>query len=201
MTFIPLTKDQWVFCQILYKKYLLFKIAHLILMTFTIVIIVVGMVHMINRLGSGNDGLLIIRMLSSLVRILAMITGIIYLVSGYKKSSAKYYKIFFCLMMLALVFRLLVFITNKESTVMMLGAIVTISLACILMLGKDLGRNVSFILLAILLVIEILLLLPVGITGVSLGQLGGELSMFMLYGTAGFMITAKYIDKSLRGSN
>ena len=183
------------------KKYLPFKIAHLILMTFTTIVTIVGMVHMIKRFGGDINGLLTIRMLSSVVRILAMVVGVVYLVSGYKKSSAKYYKLFFCLMMIALVFRLLVFITTGKSTIMIIGAVATIVLAIVLMAGKNLGRNISYALLAILTVIEILLLLPVGISGISLGQLGGELSMFMLYGTAGFMITAKYLDKSLRGSN
>ena len=183
------------------KKYLPFKIAHLILMALTTIITIVGMVNMIKRFGGDMNGLLSIRMLSSIVRILAMVVGIIYLVSGYKKSSARYYRLFFCLMMIALVFRLLVFITTGKSTIMIIGALATIILAIVLMIGKNLGRNVSYALLAVLIIIEILLLLPVGLSGISLGQLGGELSMFMLYGTAGFMIVAKYLDKSLRGTN
>ena len=183
------------------KKYIPFKIAHLSLMTLTIVITLVGMIQMAKKFGTGIDGLLVIRLLSSAVRILAMVVGILYLVSGYKKSSAKYYKLFFCLMVVALVFRLAVFITNKLSTLMIVGAVATIILAIVLMAGKDLGKNVSYSLLAALVIIEILLKLPLGLSGVSIGQLGGELSMFMLYGTAGFMITAKYIDKALRGSN
>ena len=183
------------------KKYLPFKIAHLILMALTTIITIIGMINMIKRFGGDMNGLVIIRMLSSVVRILAMVVGIIYLVSGYKKSSAKYYKLFFCLMMIALIFRLLVFITTEKNTIMIIGAVATIILAIILMIGKNLGRNKSYALLAILIIIEVLLLLPVGITGISIGQLGGELSMFMLYGTAGFMIVAKYLDKGLRGSN
>ena len=182
------------------KKYLPFKIVHLILMSMTTVITLVGMVHMVKRFGTGMDGLLILRLLSSAVRIMAMAVGILYLVSGYKKSSAKYYKLFFCLMIIALVLRLLVFITNKESAVMLLGGILTIVLACILMAGKDLGRNKSIAFLVSLLIIEILLMLPIDISNISFGQLGGELSMFMLYGTAAFMVAAKYIDKSLRGT-
>jgi len=183
------------------KKYLPFKIAHLILMTLTTVITVVGMIQMIRRFGTGINGVLTIRMLSSAVRILAMIVGILYLVSGYKKSSAGYYKLFFCLMTIALAFRLLVFITNKESTLRIIGAVITIIVAIVLMVGKNLGRNVSVALLAFLIIIDILLMLPINLSGVSFGQLGGELSMFMLYGTAGFMIAAKYIDKALRGTN
>ena len=83
---------------------------------------------------------------------------------------------------------------------MIIGAVVTIILAIILMAGKDLGRNVSFAILAALIIIEVLLKFPISLSDISIGQLGGELSMFMLYGTAGFVITAKYIDKTLRGS-
>lgn len=182
------------------KKYLPFKIAHLILMTLTTVITVVGMVQMVKRFGTGIDGLLTIRLLSSAVRIVAMIVGILYLVSGYRKSSAGYYKLFFWLMMISLVFRLLVFFTNKVNTAMILGGVLSIVLACLLMAGKDLGRNVSVILLISLVIIEVLLKFPISLSDISIGQLGGELSMFMLYGTAAFMVAAKYIDKSIRGT-
>ena len=182
------------------KKYTLFKMIHLILMALTILVTLIGMVQMTMKLGSGNDAVVAVRLLSSLVRILAMVVGILYLISGYKKSSAGYYKLFFWLMMIALVFRLLVFITRKADTLMLVGGVITIILAFVLMAGKDLGRNLTFCLLALLIIVEIALKFPIGLSDVSIGQLGGELSMFMLYGTAGFMATAKYIDKSLRGS-
>jgi hypothetical protein len=95
----------------------------------------------------------------------------------------------------------MVFVTNKVNTAMMIGGAVTIILSIVLTLGKDLGRNVSFAILALMIIIEVLLKFPISISDISIGQLGGELSMFMLFGTAGFMIAAKYIDKSLRGSN
>ena len=166
----------------------------------TIVITFVGIIQMTKRLGTGTDGVVMIRLLSSAVRVSAMVVGILYMTSGYKKSAAGYYKLFFCLMVISLIFRLMVFITNKVNTLMIIGAVVTIILAIILMAGKDLGRNVSFAILAALIIIEVLLKFPISLSDISIGQLGGELSMFMLYGTAGFMITAKYIDKTLRGS-
>lgn len=97
------------------KKYMPFKIAHLVLMTLTIVITLVGMIQMTKKFGGGSDVAVIIRLLSSVVRIMAMFVGILYLVKGYKKSSAVYYKMFFWLMMVALVFRFIVFITRKEN--------------------------------------------------------------------------------------
>ena len=183
------------------KRYLPFKIAHLVLMSLTIIVTLVGMIQMARKFGTGIDGVLVIRLISSVVRIAGMVIGIIYLVSGYKKSSAKYYKLFFCLMTIALFFRQMVFVTNKVNTAMMIGGAVTIILSIVLTLGKDLGRNVSFAILALMIIIEVLLKFPISISDISIGQLGGELSMFMLFGTAGFMIAAKYIDKSLRGSN
>ena len=182
------------------KKYTAFKMIHLILMALTILVTLIGIVQMVTKFGGGNDAIVAVRLLSSLVRIMAMVVGILYLISGYKKSSASYYKLFFWLMMIALVFRLLVFITRKADTLMLVGGVITIILAFVLMAGKDLGRNVTFGLLALLIIVEIALKFPIGLSDVSIGQLGGELSMFMLYGTAGFMATAKYIDKSLRGS-
>lgn len=183
------------------KKYLPYKVLHMALMVATMLVTAVGLFQMLGRIGGGNDWPLLIRIVSSITRIIAMGVGILYLVSGYKKSSAKYYKLFFCLMTIALVFRQMVFVTNKVNTAMMIGGAVTIILSIVLVIGKDLGRNVSFALLALLIIIEVLLKLPISFSDISIGQLGGELSMFMLFGTAGFMITAKYIDKSLRGSN
>ncbi len=182
------------------KKYRPFKLAHLILMALTIVITLAGMVNMTRRLGGGIDGLLTLRLVSSAIRIFAMSVGILYLVSGYKKNSAGYYKLFFWLMVICLVLRLMVLYTNNVNTLMLIGGAATIVLAFVLMAGKDMGRSVSYALLAALVIIEILLKLPFSFSNLSIGKLGGEFSMFMLFGTAGFMITAKYIDKSLRGS-
>ena len=94
----------------------------------------------------------------------------------------------------------MVFVSTGKSVIMIIGSILTIILAFVLLVGKDLGRDVSLILLTALIVIEVLLKLPFSLNDVSIGQLGGELSMFMVFGTAGFMITAKYIDKELRGT-
>ncbi len=182
------------------KKYLPFKIIHLVLMVATLLITVVGLFQMFRKLGSGQDWALLVRMISSIVRIMAMVVGIIYLVSGYKKSSAGYYKLFFCLMVVVLILRTMVFLANGMNAIMVAGSILTIIIAFVLLVGKDLGRDVSLILLTAMIVIEILLKLPFSFEGMSIGQLGGELSMFMMFGTAGFMMTAKYIDKELRGT-
>ena len=94
----------------------------------------------------------------------------------------------------------MVFFTNGVSTFMIIGSIVMDVLAAILLFGKDLVRDMSLILLTAMIIIEVLLKLPFTFKDISIGQLGGEFSMFMLLGTAGFMLTAKYIDKSLRGT-
>ena len=64
---------------------------------------------------------------------------------------------------------------------MLVGGVITIILAFVLMAGKDLGRNVTFGLLALLIIVEIALKFPIGLSDVSIEQLGEELSMFMLY--------------------
>ena len=99
------------------KRYLPFKIAHLILMSLTIIVTLVGMIQMARKFGTGIDGVLVIRLISSVVRIAGMIIGIIYLVSGYKKSAASYYKLFFCLMTIALFFRQMVFVIRQAPVI------------------------------------------------------------------------------------
>jgi len=170
------------------------------LMVATMLVTAVGLFQMLGRIGGGNDWPLLIRIVSSITRIIAMGVGILYLVSGYKKSSAGYYKLFFCLMVVVLILRTMVFLANGMNAIMVAGSILTIIIAFVLLVGKDLGRDVSLILLTAMIVIEILLKLPFSFEGMSIGQLGGELSMFMMFGTAGFMMTAKYIDKELRGT-
>ncbi len=182
------------------KKYLPYKVLHMALMVATMLVTAVGLFQMLGRIGSGNDWPLLIRIVSSITRIIAMGVGILYLVSGYKKSSAGYYKLFFCLMVVVLILRTMVFLANGMNAIMVAGSILTIIIAFVLLVGKDLGRDVSLILLTAMIVIEILLKLPFSFEGMSIGQLGGELSMFMMFGTAGFMMTAKYIDKELRGT-
>ena len=183
------------------KEYLMFKIIHLMLMCATIVLTVIGLIQLMNGPDENLDGAMLIRIISGVVRILAMDVDVLYLVSGYKKRSAIYYKLFFALTMVALILRILIFLTNGASIIMIIGSIVTTILTAVLLFGKDLGRDRSLILLTVTIIIEVIMKLPIGFSDISIAQLGGEFSMFMLLGTAGFMLTAKYIDKSLRGTD
>jgi len=89
---------------------------------------------------------------------------------------------------------------NKANTLLLICSIVSLILSLVLFLKKDLGRNYSLILFITLFLIEIVIKFPFMTNDASIRRMGNELSMFMLFGTAGFMISAKYIDKELRGT-
>ena len=182
------------------KKYLPFKIIHLILMFIVAVMTFIDLIKMTRQLGSTIDLNLLIDMAFGIVNIMAMDVGILYLVSGYKKNSAMYYKLFFGLLSVALVIRIVLFLMNKANTLLLVCSIVSLILSLVLFLKKDLGRNYSLILFITLFLIEIVIKFPFMTNDASIRRMGNELSMFMLFGTAGFMISAKYIDKELRGT-
>ena len=182
------------------KEYLPFKVAHLILMGITIVITCIDLFQMISGLRDGKDLLVMLRLFSDVVRIVAMMIGLIYLVTGYKKSSANYYKYFFVMLILAEISRLLVLFVRDSNILLLISGSVSVMLSIVLLAKKDLGRNRSLIVLFVLIVIELVIGIFMALQNVTLGQLGSDFSMLMLLGTAGFMISAKYIDKELRGT-
>ena len=71
------------------KKYLPVKIVHIALMT---VALMISVISMIKLLQTGKDS--VYYFLVNITKILALLSGIYYIMDGYKKADASYYKTF-----------------------------------------------------------------------------------------------------------
>lgn len=140
-------------------------------------------------------------MINFVFYILSLVFGMLYLVKGYTKQAAVYYKVF--LTMNAIPH----FIEAYSSTIypgFSIGTVVRIVqgiLLLVLAFGKDLGRTNSWILFCVLLVCEVLYSqFIIGPRGHFMVTMALTLINLMLLGTVGVAIKGKYDDKDARGT-
>lgn len=141
-----------------------------------------------------------------LTRILAFVFGFIYLILGFKKNAATYYKLFMWCLVISTVFSVCMItrVTEHNNFVLLLLC-VRLVLFTVLAVGKDLGKNTTYILIYVLLAISIYAgfdSLQLAKTGSTFG-IGASLDNIvqaLLVGTAGIMVAEKYIDKASRGA-
>lgn len=138
--------------------------------------------------------------------IVAIVASLIYLIYGYKKSAAIYYKITMGLLTLA---QALDVINIMNTTITPLSSCLLQVLALILMTiiatAKDMGEKNTTILVLLLVTLRIASL---GIVIYHLPMMSTErvnilttsLSNLLFAGTVGLMAMAKYEDKEARGS-
>lgn len=183
------------------KKYLPFKIAHLVFMVIAIGLVVFSIVNIANDpLGD------IISYLQGGSALLALISGFIYIISGYKKNAAAYYKGYVWILLIAEGIAMCVSISNGTNYIVKFVKMATVVLFTILATGKDLGKKKSYSLAGTLFVIEVALLvrslikfLP-GIDATLLPYIFEPIEHVVLTITTIFMVCGKYIDKESRGA-
>ena len=183
------------------NKKTLIKIIHSILIIVTTIMCVISLINA----SPANDG--VNENLTSFINfsyIVALVASIFYLLSGYKKNSASYYKITIGLLMLAQA----LYIVNMFYSNMMIAEILlhVISLILIVVLAsvKDFGKKNSNIVVILLALCRIVLLIISynhlsSLGNLSITNLCTEISNLLFVGTIGLMVDAKYEDKRERG--
>ena len=145
---------------------------------------------------------------STLMVMVMLLTGILYLVHGYKKNAAVYYKAFILLMVLVTLIDL---ITNMVCTTMNVLLIIRCALFAIkiiflllLAFGKDLGRKKAWIILYVIIGLDIagmiVLLIIMSGTGFDFSLIGA-IAALVADVTLGLAIHGKYDDKASRGTH
>ena len=174
------------------EKYRSLKIVQMILITAAIIVTSISIIEQI--MGEG----ILLYILLDLCKTICLFCGAIYMMFGSKKDVAAFYKSFIAFYIVTLLLRIVISFVDGISPLQAICSIV--SLICLLGLEfvKDLGKDKSSILYAVLFVSEVIMALPSFLTKNIQIAITGITSLLML-GTFGLMITFKYIDKASRG--
>ncbi|MBQ0083395.1 MAG: hypothetical protein KBS52_01330 [Clostridiales bacterium] len=141
------------------------------------------------------------------LNIFTLVAGLIYLVYGYKKNAAIYYKIFMGFLMISqgvLIVELINGNTEPPIYTSIIYAIAFIA-TVILTTAKDFGKAMTASIITVLALCRIAILIinlfsTETFDNTAFCQLSLDIANLLLVGTAAIMIAGKYIDKAQRGS-
>ena len=145
---------------------------------------------------------------STLVVVLMLITGILYLVHGYKKNAAVYYLAFILLLGLVNVLVVLIDVLYTQMTPLIIIKCIVYSAKIIVLLimafGKNLGKKMTWTLLYVVVALDIagmiVMLIYMFQNGFDFAMIG-VVAAIVADVTIGLAIRGKYEDKESRGSN
>ena len=186
------------------NKFLPLKVIHLLCMLAAVVLCLRSLSEISADTTIFSDTGL--RALTYVAEIIAMLTGIMYVLFNYTKAAAIYYKTF---MAIQVVVQAIVGYRQAVGTASPVEAIFTIIpfiALVVLAVGKDLGKVATYIIAGILLIcrVTVLVLAAVAIgtdPGRDFAVISFAVSDIVLAITTGFMVTGKYFDKAARGTN
>ena len=127
---------------------------------------------------------------------ISLLYAIFYILNGYNKNASRYYRSFGILLAITQTFALAMvsFINPKTGNLIVVGLeLITI---LVLVLSEDLGKNKSFVLCLILIILNGVSILMCGGTYVSHCNIFCKFTLSCLYG---ILTYAKYLDKASRG--
>ena len=184
------------------KKYLPLKVIHIALMVVALFISVIAMVTTLQKVITSSASLYYF--LISITKMLALLSGIYYIVNGYKKQDAQYYKLF--------VFFLLAFEVVYTANQMLVGTttllayceLIPLVLMTILAVGKNLGKKNTMIYAGLVFLCKVVICVTnlrqyIGLGTLNLSTTSDLLSSIILALTIIFMAIGKYVDKAERG--
>ena len=171
---------------------------------FSVICIVLYTFSLIRMIINGGVA---IGLISIVLNMVALTVGLIYLLRGYKKEAANYYKAFMWILVVAELFeavaRICSFVNARPFEIF--ACILPFAFFLLLAGAKDYGKKVSFILSIALLLSMILQIIPAVaflrntrsmITYVVIDFIG----QFVIAGITVIMVCEKYIDKEARGA-
>ena len=148
--------------------------------------------------------------LTAVFGLIALISALVYVFLGYKKSAADFFKGFMYIYMLSTFTNILntamAELTDFQSASGIVFSSAIFGLLLILAIGRDMGKVKSFILCGIVIAISLAVLLgslgTMPLSGSLLNRLFAwrALTDVILAATTGLMVYAKYADKTARGT-
>ena len=185
------------------KKYLPLKIIHLIFIVLGLGFYAYTLFGLKNAFPDTKDAVFV--GIFTVATICALISGFLYLVHGYKKNAAAYFKGYVWILLINEIFTI---IWNNEITgSYYLKFIWTICLVLltILTVGKDLDKAKSFTVAGLFFAGKLILLIYFLSKMQALGSAGinvvlGAAGQIVLAITTGLIVCGKYLDKAERGT-
>ena len=192
------------------KKISALTVLHLVLMAAMVLGTVGGTVHFLvefRKAAAGDERLSNLANIFLMLAVLAMlIVGTLYLLMGYTKRAAVYYKLFLILNVAVCVLTILIDLCFYRVNTWML--IISVLNACKIILllllacGKDLGEKKTWMLFYILLAADGIKLVFAILNMISIGfdfSFAGYVTALISDGTIGLAIRGKYENKKSRG--
>ncbi len=193
------------------KKFSAIMVTHLVLMVLMILGTIGGEVNFIvgaiNSTTTTEKLSNVFNLVLMLVILAMLVMGALYLLKRYVKQASLFYKLFFAfniiVCVLTIVIDLCFYNVNALLIVIcVLNAFKIISL-CVLVFGKDLGEDMTWLFLYIILALDFigLVLAIANMSGVGFDfSFTGYVTALIADGTIGLAIRGKYQDKASRGS-
>ncbi len=152
----------------------------------------------------------------SILEIVALIVGILYLVSCYSKSAAGFYKAFLTISALSAAVAIFSIVLSMQAGNVLDGAVIgsnsvnftrillhicQVVILLLLAFGKDLGKHRTWIFFGVLLAVDVMIsIMSLFYAPSFLITLLRSLTHLLMTGTIGLAIKGKYDDKDARGT-
>lgn len=135
--------------------------------------------------------------------IAALVFGIVYLLRGYEKNAAGFYKAYLLIVTAVFVLRAVAVLYIFQSfTINLLLSIINIVLFLVLAFWPNLGKRATWILFIVLVILNLVggFLWTNSGSDVAVFRVISVLSRLLFLGTVGLNIRGKYEDKDARGT-
>lgn len=186
------------------KKFLPFRFVHLCFVFLGICFYI----YSISKITIIYDDIsdIVVSSIQSGSAILALLSGFIYFIKGYKKNAAKYFKGYVWIAVIADMFATIVGISEVPSYFIKIIWASSLVFLVILATGKDLGRENSFTLAILIFLCKFILLVSAVLNSTILGVayipvVLDIVAQLILTITTTLMVCGKYLDKASRGTN
>ena len=169
-----------------------------VILVFNLLLITIAVVLSVITLS--GDGATVTRILSAITKLVALVFAGFYIILGYRKNAAKYYKIFGFLYMISIVFAIIACISNTPAVVDIICYSLSVIGALVLIFVKDFGKAKALATCGVLVLLQIVSAIFSYIEG---DPTIVKINVFMLLDLAclfGIMTYAKYLDKDERGT-
>ena len=138
--------------------------------------------------------------IDSIACLLALISGLVYCLNGYKKDVAKYYKAFMILYLISNISSIAMSILHASNIILIIANAVIIICVAFLALGKDLGEKKSNSFALVVLAINAIKLIYNIVANPTVGTVRGGITSLILACILCMFVSAKYADKASRGA-
>ena len=169
-----------------------------VILVFNLLLILLGIVLTLKVFVGADE--IMTRIISSIATIACLVFAAFYIISGYTKNAAKYYKVFGTLLVVKYLAGILSGSSKSGTPFGIMVLAFSLVIALVLLLSENLGKTKSLVLCGLLVIISAV---DVGVYirfPISTYSLIAKLVKIDLACLFGIMTYAKYLDKAERGT-